>query len=152
MKKIITLFFIILLIFSQFAFAENLLSEEAVTYFNEGVKAQNKGDFDRAYTAYQKALLLNPGYQKIIFNNLGVMFVFQGDLEKAKAGFQEVLSFNPDYKPALFNLGLLHYMRGDQSEALQYWLKYFDIGELGFRSFMMEKEQQPPQKEKTKKP
>lgn len=141
MKRLISILVLICVIaLCQSAPAQNLLSGEARTYYNKAVKAQNAGDFDTAYTLYQKVLLINPGYREMVFNNLGVMFVWRSDWDKAKASFSEVLSANPDYKPALFNLGLLHYMRGDEKEALKYWIKYFEVGELGFRSFIVEQE------------
>jgi tetratricopeptide (TPR) repeat protein len=143
MKKIISAFLLIILVaFYHPAPAQNLLSGEARTYYNQAVRAQNEGDFDTAYTLYQKALLLNSTYQEAVINNLGVMFVYRGDWDKAKASFSEALSANPDYKPALFNLGLLYYMRGDEKEALRYWTKYFEVGELGFRSFIVEQEKE----------
>jgi tetratricopeptide (TPR) repeat protein len=149
MKKIISAFLLVILVaFGRPALAQNLLSGEAKAYFNQAVKAQNSGEFDNAYTLYQKALVLNPAYQEAVINNLGVIFVFRGDWDKAKAGFSEVLKINPDYKPALFNLGLLHYMRGDEKDALRYWTKYFEVGELGFRSFIVEQEKEEEQKTK----
>ncbi len=143
MKKIISAFLmIILVVFYHPAPAQNLLSGEARIYYNKAVRAQKAGDFQTAYTLYQKALLLYPVYQEAIVNNLGVMFVFNNDWDKAKASFSEVLKANPGYKPALFNLGLLHYMRGDEKEALRYWIKYLEVGELGFRSFIVEQEKE----------
>ncbi len=143
MKKIISAFLLIILVaFYHPAPAQNLLSGEARTYYNKAVRAQKAGDFQTAYTLYQKALLLYPVYQEAIVNNLGVMFVFNNDWDKAKASFYEVLKANPGYKPALFNLGLLHYMRGDEKEALRYWIKYLEVGELGFRSFIVEQEKE----------
>jgi tetratricopeptide (TPR) repeat protein len=146
MKKIISAFLlIILVVFNHPAQAQDLLSGEGRIYYNQAVKAQNAGDFDTAYTLYQKALLLNPAYQEAVVNNLGVMFVYRGDWDKAKSSFSEVLSANPDYKAALFNLGLLYYMRGDEKDALRYWIKYFEVGELGFRSFIVEQEKEEEQ-------
>lgn len=143
MRKLIRPFiFIILVTLYQPAYAQGmgLLSGEAAKYYNKAVKAQEKGDFETAYTLYQKTMLLNPAFQVPVVNNLGVMFVYRNEWDKARASFSEVLSVNPDYKPALFNLGLLHYMRGDEKEALRHWIKFFEIGELGFRSFIIEQE------------
>jgi len=141
MKKLAGVFLSIILLGSYLpALAQDLLSGEARVYYNKAVKAQNAGDFNTAYTLYQKTMLLNPAYQDAVINNLGVIFVYRNDWDKAKASFSEVLSVNPDYKPALFNLGLLHYMRGDEKDALRYWIKYFEVGELGFRSFIIEQE------------
>jgi tetratricopeptide (TPR) repeat protein len=120
MKKLISPFLLVILVTLYHpVWAQGLLSGEAKTYYNKAVRAQNKGDFDRAYTLYQKTMLLNAAFQVPVINNLGVMFVYRNDWDKAKASFSEVLSVNPDYKPALFNLGLLHYMRGDEKEALR---------------------------------
>ena len=143
MRKLIRPFiFIILVALYQPAGAQGvgLLSGEAANYYNKAVKAQNKGDFNTAYTLYQKTMFLNPAFQVPVINNMGVMFVYRNEWDKAKLNFSKALSIAPDYKPALFNLGLLHYMRGDEKEALRYWIKFFEVGELGFRSFIIEQE------------
>jgi tetratricopeptide (TPR) repeat protein len=141
MKKIISAFLLIILVaFYGVSFAQTLLTGEARIYYNKGVRAQNEGNFEAAYTLYQKAMLLNPAFQEPAVNNLGVIFIYRGEWDQAKKSFSDVLRANPDYKPALFNLGLLHYMRGDEKEALSYWMRYMEVADKGFRSFIVDQE------------
>ncbi|MBI4706373.1 MAG: hypothetical protein HY761_00395 [Candidatus Omnitrophica bacterium] len=130
MKKLsIFLVAILSLSFFTFSFAGDLVSPEAGRYFNEAIKAQKSGDFEKAKIGYNKTLLLDPNnldWQKFILNNYGIMFVESGDFEKAESAFLEVLEIDPDYEPAKINLGILYDKRKSRLEALEYWAKLYN--------------------------
>lgn len=135
--------FLIILFFFNFSYAGELVSQEAVNYYNEGVKAQKADNFSAADIAYQKALLLdpyNPKWNKFIINNRGIMYAQSGDLEKAEASFNEVLKIDPNYQPAQFNLGLIYEKRRSRLESLEYWAKVFELDKLKPQDFIIEEQ------------
>jgi tetratricopeptide (TPR) repeat protein len=141
--------FIFLAIFWNIVYAGELLSQQAINYYNDGVQQQKSGNLEAAIIAYQKAQLLgfkDMKYQKFIINNLGVIFVQQQDLDKAEAAFNEALQIDPAYKPSQFNLGLVYHIRGDKAKALEYWLKYLGLSELSANSFIVEDKKEEEEK------
>ena len=58
----------------------------------------NRGDYERAITAYEKAIELNPEYSEF-YNNLGITYQESGDIEKAISIFLRGLKLNDsDYE------------------------------------------------------
>ncbi|MFA6216993.1 MAG: tetratricopeptide repeat protein [Candidatus Omnitrophota bacterium] len=124
--------FLVIALFLQYtpSFAEGLATQEAVNYFNEGVKAHKDGDLERANACYQKTMILEPGnntYRAFVLNNRGAIYMSQGDMGRAEEMFVEALRANPAYKPAQLNLGLVIEAKGDRVKALEFWAKVFDI-------------------------
>ena len=61
-----------ILFFGTSSFAEQLAATEAINYYREGVRFQKGGDYVKAETFFQKALLVDPGnpkWKKLILNN-----------------------------------------------------------------------------------
>ncbi|MEI8348852.1 MAG: tetratricopeptide repeat protein [Candidatus Omnitrophota bacterium] len=127
---------------SSAIFAEGLASKEAINYYNEGVKAQQNGDFDAAVKGYQMAALLSARYHKFIINNKGAMYAQMGDIQKAEAAFREALTLDPDYQPAKMNLGLIYDAKGDRLKALEWWYEAFEVEKRKPKTFLIEAPQQ----------
>lgn len=72
-------------------------------YQNLGNALQEKGAYDKAITAYQKALELqkNPG----LLNNLANAFFSLGKVEEAIQHYRKALEIDEDYVPAFSHLG-----------------------------------------------
>ncbi len=140
-KKKVLLFFITFLFLSyNSACAGELVAKEAVTYYNEGVKAQKGGNFSVADTYYQKTLILdpnNPNWQKFILNNRGIMYANHGDLKNAEIAFNQALKIDPNFATATLNLGLVYEMRRTRLESLEYWAKVFKLDELKPKDFII---------------
>jgi tetratricopeptide (TPR) repeat protein len=130
--------------FINFSYSQSLTAKEAVAYYNEGVRAQQKGDFNAALNAYQKALLLSYQYNKFIMNNQAVIYAQTGNFKKAEALFQEVIAMDPYYLPAKINLGLIYDSSRDRCEALEYWADMFEIDKRKPKKFVADKEQPVP--------
>jgi len=144
MYKKILLLVILLLVFCSLSFAGELISKEAVTYYNAGVKAQKGANFVEADVNYSKALLLDPNnltYQKCILNNRGIIFAQMGDLDQSEAAFKMALQIDPKYKPAKLNLGLINEKRRSRCESLEYWAKIFNFEKLKPKNFVIADEQ-----------
>ncbi|MFA5411297.1 MAG: tetratricopeptide repeat protein [Candidatus Omnitrophota bacterium] len=134
---------IFLLLFFNLAYAGELTAQEAVNYYNEGVKAQRAGNFTMAESSYQKALFVDPynrNWQKLILNNRAVIYAQQGDLEKAEAALYEVLEMDPDYRPAQLNLGFIYEQGRSELESIKYWLGVLNINldEVKPKDFVIE--------------
>ena len=131
------------LVFVFSAYSGELAEEEAANYYNEGVKDQSEGNYFKATTAYQKVLSMAPNnldYQKFIANNMGVMYMKKRDMKMAEWSFREALSIDPSYKPAQMNLGLMYDLKGDRVQALEYWVKVFNLEAMKPKDFVVQGE------------
>jgi len=147
----VLLLVVLLVAFCGLAFAGELISKEAVNYFNAGVKAQKGSNFAEADNNYQKALIVAPNdtsYQKYILNNRGCMYTQVGDLDKADAYFRAALEIDPNYKPAQLNLGLINEKRMSRCEALEYWAKLYGWEKTKPRDLTLSEGIEQEQKEK----
>lgn len=127
-RNIVILFFVLL--FSGNAFAGELISKEAVNYYNEGVKLQKASNFAMADSLYQKTLLVDPynsKWQKFILNNRGAMKAQQGSMDEAEILFNKSLEIDKDYLPAKLNLGFIYEQRRSELESIKYWLSVLNI-------------------------
>ena len=128
LRNIFSLFFILL--FAGNVFAGELISKEAINYYDEGVKLQKASNFAMADSLYQKTLLVDPynaKWQKFILNNRGVMKAQQGSIEEAEILFNRSLQLDQNYLPARLNLGFIYEQRRSELESIKYWLKVLNI-------------------------
>ena len=68
-----------------------------------GNTLQEQGKLEEAINAYNKALVVNPGYSDA-YNNMGNALKNQGKLDEAIAAYNKALSLKPDYAEAARNL------------------------------------------------
>jgi len=129
-KSVFILFFIFLL--CNIVFGSGLFSEKAIGYYNEGVRAQKRGDFYTAQMNYQKSILLGISYKKFVFNNMGVLYANLQDTGRAETTFKEALMIDPNYDTVAYNLSLLYLKlsifykeNGDVKNALENLEKAF---------------------------
>ena len=146
LKSIISLFFVLLFVGNSFA--GELISKEAVNYYNEGLKLQKASNFAMADSLYQKTLLVDPyntKWQKSILNNRGAMKAAQGSIEEAEILFRRSLQVDPNYLPAKFNLGFIYEQRRSELESIKYWLKVLniDLESIKPKGFVLGEEQEP---------
>ena len=143
-NKIFFFMFVLFFIFSfHCAYAGELMSNEAVNYYNEGVKAQKARNFAAADVAFQKALLLNPNDPqcfKAALNNRGIIYAQGGDLETAQKIFEDLYKMDPHSRQVRMNLGLIYEKTKTRLESLEYWVKIFDLEGLKPRVFLIEEE------------
>ena len=100
MKRFISLLIAAMLVCCVSAsWANELVFETGVEHYNDGVKAQKKGDLEAAFSEYQKAYILfgpqESTYSKFILNNTAVMYAQQGNFANAEELFLQVLSIDP---------------------------------------------------------
>ncbi len=77
--------------------------------------------FDRAITAYNKALELSPNNANVL-TDLGVMYRRNGNPQQAIASFDRASQIDPNHTTALFNRGIVQlYDLKNKEEALKTW-------------------------------
>jgi Tfp pilus assembly protein PilF len=84
--------------------------------FDAGVKADAKQDTDSAIKHYEKALKIAPDIYPAR-NNLGTAYLSKGMAVPAREQFERAVGLNANDAAAYFNLGNLHYLQKDYTEA-----------------------------------
>lgn len=146
LRSIFNIFFVLLFVGNSFA--GELISKEAVNYYNEGVKLQKASNFAMADSLYQKTLLVDPynsKWQKFILNNRGAMEAQQGSIEEAEILFKRSLQVDPNYLPAKLNLGFIYEQRRSELESIKYWLNVLNINldDIKPKGFVLGEIQEP---------
>jgi tetratricopeptide (TPR) repeat protein len=72
--------------------------------FALGLHWGTEGSYDRAITAFNKALAIKPNYPEALLY-LGVAFGGSGQPDKAIVAYKSALSLKPDFPEAAYNLG-----------------------------------------------
>lgn len=73
----------------------------------KGMRSLEAGDLDGAYTWFERALYLAPGFAEA-HKNMGLVFARLGDWERAAAAFEFALKIAPTYSEARVNLGKVY--------------------------------------------
>jgi tetratricopeptide (TPR) repeat protein len=84
----------------------------------EGLLAEDRGEFDLAEECYQRASRADPHDPSPHFN-LGNVLLTQHRYEEAAEQFSQALSLDPDHTRALFNAAHVHEAMGQPREALR---------------------------------
>ncbi len=89
-----------------------------VQYYNDGVKAQAQGDYERAVKLYQKALNAEPNFPDAL-NNLGFSLRSIGKqyMDQAMQAYDKALNLKSNHQQALEYQGELYLWRGDLLKA-----------------------------------
>jgi len=144
MKIIIKSLMMVLLI-SSFAFAQN-----ATYYYNRGVSAYEKGEYDEAIRDYSRAIELKPN-DADYFNNRGLCYKRIGNNLQAISDFNRATAIDPGSVDAYFNLGYLYALKGDFPSAIKAYNEvlrldsrdyetYFNLALIYHRNLKNEKE------------
>jgi len=87
-----------------------------------GVANNAQGKLEEAIVAWNKALLIKPGFAEA-HNNIGAAFLSQGKFEEASAAYNKALLIKPDYANAHYNLGITLQELGRLEEAVASYRK-----------------------------
>jgi Flp pilus assembly protein TadD len=90
---------------------------EAEAYNNQGVELAEKGNFGDAIAAFNRAIKINPTYEKA-HNNLGLALGSQDKFSEAAAAFNRALEINPRNFETFNNLGIALGSQGKFLEAV----------------------------------
>ena len=95
-------------------------SLDATTYYKLGTYYTKRGEFNKAATAFNKSLSLNPNDAKA-YANLGFVYIGQKDFEHALTACKRAAELDPDLAEAHTNLGIVYYKMGMQEAAAEEW-------------------------------
>jgi len=93
---------------------------DATTYYKLGIYYTKRGEFDKAATAFNKSLSLNPKDAKT-YANLGFVYIAQKDFEHALTVCKRAIELDPNLAEAHTNLGIVYYKMGMQEAAAEEW-------------------------------
>lgn len=87
-------------------------------FYNQGVKAQKKGDYQRAVKLYEKALKAKPDFADAL-NNLGYSLrnIAKQYMDEAMQSYNKALQIQKDHQQALEYQGELYVWRGQLLKA-----------------------------------
>jgi len=128
-KLIITgvLLIICIVLFNREYFDEGG-SNKFQIHFNEGIKADNLGDYAGAENEYLQADKYYP-YSPSLITNLGYSQYMQGKLYEAEINYNRALKIDSEFYSAYNNLGLILSTKNKYDSAISLYqqaLKYFD--------------------------
>lgn len=87
--------------------------EEERALFMLGYSYQEKGDYDKAISIYQKINELYPANKRAFYNSGYISMVEMRDFEVAKDAFRQAIAIDPSYVEAVYNLGRIYEETGD---------------------------------------
>jgi tetratricopeptide (TPR) repeat protein len=95
---------------------------KALTYFNEGAKAQQQGSLATAIANYGKAVAADPAFAKAYYN-LAIAYRNAGQSERAMENYEFALMADPHYADARFNYAILLQEQGYIDDAITQYAK-----------------------------
>ena len=104
------------------------LRDEAVAYRIAGYEAQQRGDLEGAFAAYQKAAALDPTYATP-HNDAGILLEQMGRREDAQQAYERALDIDPKNLEAHSNLAMLYEQLGNKEKAVYHWIKRYQLGD-----------------------
>ncbi len=102
-----------------------------VQYYNDGVKAQKEGDYERAVKLYERALKVEPNFPDAL-NNMGFSLRSIGKqyMDQAMQAYDKALKLKGNHPQALEYQGELYLWRGD---VLKAYTNYQRLDGMGSR-------------------
>jgi superkiller protein 3 len=102
--------------------------QQAIQFYNEGMKLFEKGDLKGAIEAFQQSIAYDPS-DPDAFIDLGVALYKAKCLDSAEAAFKQGIELDPLYARPYNNLGVVLFKKQDISEAKQLFEKAIDYDE-----------------------
>jgi len=91
--------------------------EKARVYHKKGVSLSREGRFQKALSAFKKAVSLDPDYGKAYYN-MGIAYTELDRVEKAIEAYRTAIEINPRDAAAHMNLGNVFLRQGQLSAAV----------------------------------
>ncbi len=101
-------------------------SDNAIAHNNLGNVFLQQGPLDEAIAQFQKALAIEPFFEKAHYN-LGTAFLEQRRTDEAIAQFRKALEIKPDYVDAHNNLANALLQKGNVEDAISHYQKALAI-------------------------
>jgi tetratricopeptide (TPR) repeat protein len=101
-------------------------SKEAEAYFILGTGYGQKGKYEKAIEAFNKAIELKPDFAKA-YNNQGNVYDNKGEYDKAIEAYNRAIELNPDYANVYNNLGIAYKDKGEYDKAIESYNKSIEL-------------------------
>lgn len=126
----------VFLAFASFTIAqdEDEASGEAVTFFNQGQDAHEKGDLPAAIKLYEKALAAIPDFPEAELQR-GNALLSLGRIDDAEKSFRHTVALREDWTLALANLGSILVQKNLLPEAEKVLTKAISLDELNYPAY-----------------
>ncbi len=116
----------------------------AISSYNLGIQAEQKGDTTEAITYYQAAVTSDPEYADAYYN-MGSIFFAQAKYEKAAENFKKVTEIDPTNPEGLASYGKVLYVQDKYDESMEAYQQALQVSpnfgearkELGKINFKM---------------
>ena len=95
-------------------------------HYNHGYALHRAADLDRALSAYQRAIALEPNYARA-HSNLGAIYQQQQQLDQALRAYHVALALEPDVVETLNNIGLCYAGLGQTEQALSFYRRALEL-------------------------
>jgi tetratricopeptide (TPR) repeat protein len=109
-------------------------SAEAITFFNSGQDAHEKGDFGAAIRDYEKALEIIPDFPEAELQR-GSAYQSIGKLDVAESAFRRAVELRDDWSLALASLGSVLVQKRKFSEAETFLGRAIELDEQNFPAY-----------------
>ena len=101
---------------------------DEISYTNRGIAYAGKGQYDHAIADYDKAIELNPRYERAYVNR-GDSYYARRQYDHAIADYKDAIDLNPMNSYTDYNMACLYSVKNNPEEACK-WLR--DSFENGF--------------------
>jgi len=91
---------------------------DARSHYKLGNEHYEKGDFDSAIANYDKAIDLDPTYEKAYYNR-GLAYACKEDYDRAISDINRVIELKPDFAEAYYILGLAYEYKNMPDNAIE---------------------------------
>ena len=91
-------------------------ASDSVNYLSRGTACAKKGEFDRAISNYDKAVLRDPENAKI-YANRGYVYFLKGEYDRAISDHSTAIKVNPKYAKAYRSRAAAYCMTGEYGKA-----------------------------------
>jgi len=98
----------------------------AVAYTYRAIAYRKKGDYDRAFADYAKAVEIDPKYAYAYLSR-GVTHRFKSEYDKAIAQFTQAIEIDPKYAVAYLQRGIDYRNKGDRDLAIADFTKAIEL-------------------------
>jgi protein O-mannosyl-transferase len=89
-----------------------------LSYNNRGLAFEKMGQTERALEDYEKAIAINPSFDKAYVNRGHVLFKIKGQYDRAIADFDRAIALNSSAFEAYNNRGSVYYITGWYDKAM----------------------------------